>query len=166
MSEVYDKLIEDYPNLFSDPSDENSRPLRYFECADGWERLIRTACKVIHNHVTQTEVPWFHFVQIKEKFGGLRLYAYGGDDFTRGVLSAMESLSYSTCEVCGLPGEPNGSGWVRTRCDAHNPDKIDWDSQPLGQKPDVDIARDLHIGMGRVSDERKARNIPKYEEPT
>lgn len=59
--------------------------------------------------------------QIKEKFGTLRFYYRGGDEFVDGVVSMAASMSARICEVCGAPAtlEQEG-GWVRTRCKEHN----------------------------------------------
>jgi hypothetical protein len=57
--------------------------------------------------------------QIKEKFGTLRFYYWGGDDYCRGVESMAESMSAVTCEVCGSPGKLRNGGWVQTLCDEH-----------------------------------------------
>lgn len=58
-------------------------------------------------------------VQVKEKFGGLRFYYDGGDEYISGLSSMAESMSYVTCEVCGSAGKPNSGGWIKTLCDAH-----------------------------------------------
>jgi hypothetical protein len=58
-------------------------------------------------------------VQVKEKFGGLRFYYNGGDDYIRGLASMAESMSTSTCEECGAPGKQRGRSWIYTACDAH-----------------------------------------------
>lgn len=57
--------------------------------------------------------------QIKEKFGTLRFYYLGGDDYCRGVESMAESMSAVTCEVCSSPGKLRHGGWVQTLCDEH-----------------------------------------------
>jgi len=58
--------------------------------------------------------------QIKEKFGGLRFYYSGGDDYMRGVVDMAENMSYVTCEDCGHPGKYRGNKrWFRTLCDRH-----------------------------------------------
>lgn len=60
--------------------------------------------------------------QIKEKFGGLRFYADGGDDHVHGMISFAESLSYNICENCWQKGESRAGGWVVTLCDeCHKP---------------------------------------------
>ncbi len=58
-------------------------------------------------------------MQVKEKFGTLRFYYSGGDDFVRGVAYMAESMSAVTCETCGAPGSARGGGWIRTMCDTH-----------------------------------------------
>lgn len=57
--------------------------------------------------------------QVKEKYGGLRFYYNGGDDYVSAVVDMAEVMSDRTCEVCGAPGKPNSHGWIVTRCDQH-----------------------------------------------
>jgi hypothetical protein len=54
--------------------------------------------------------------QVKEKFGTLRFYYSGGDDYISGMVTMAEAMSGTTCESCGNPGERKGGGWVRTIC--------------------------------------------------
>lgn len=58
-------------------------------------------------------------VQVKEKFGGLRFYYSGGDEYIAGLVSMAESMSDRTCEVCGSPGTHTEGGWIRTLCETH-----------------------------------------------
>jgi len=58
--------------------------------------------------------------QIKEKFGGLRFYCNGGDEFTEGLIQMAEIMAECTCEVCGKPGSARNSGWIKTLCDEHD----------------------------------------------
>lgn len=57
--------------------------------------------------------------QVKEKFGTLRFYYYGGDDYISGIESMAESMSARTCEKCGKPGKVRQGGWIQTLCDEH-----------------------------------------------
>lgn len=54
--------------------------------------------------------------QVKEKFGTLRFYYTGGDDYVSGLVSMAESMSGKTCDQCGNPAETGGRGWITTRC--------------------------------------------------
>lgn len=58
-------------------------------------------------------------IQVKEKFGTLRFYYSGGDDYISGLVRMAEAMSYNTCEVCGSPGTANKEGWISVRCDEH-----------------------------------------------
>lgn len=57
--------------------------------------------------------------QVKEKFGTLRFYYSGGDDYISGLVSMAESMSGVTCEECGNPGKQVGGGWITTLCKEH-----------------------------------------------
>ena len=57
--------------------------------------------------------------QVKEKFGELRFYYEGGDEYCSGALAMAEAISVKTCEVCGAPGIRRGKGWIRTLCNEH-----------------------------------------------
>ena len=57
--------------------------------------------------------------QVKEKFGTLRFYYTGGDEYISGLVSMAESMSGVTCEECGSPGETKGQGWLVTLCEPH-----------------------------------------------
>jgi len=59
------------------------------------------------------------FLQVKEKFGGLRIYVKGGDEYCHGLISMTESISYRFCEICGNAGCLNvghTSGWIQSVC--------------------------------------------------
>jgi len=61
-------------------------------------------------------IPQVTLDQVKEKFGTLRFYYLGGDDYISGMVSLAESLTGVTCESCGNVGERRGGGWVHTYC--------------------------------------------------
>ena len=43
--------------------------------------------------------------QIKEKFGTLRFYYHGGDEYIQGLEAMAESMTSRICEVCGCSGK-------------------------------------------------------------
>jgi hypothetical protein len=60
--------------------------------------------------------------QIKEKFGTLRFYYDGGDEFIRGLESMAASMTSRTCEECGSPGTSRSTKkqrWLLVLCDKH-----------------------------------------------
>lgn len=58
-------------------------------------------------------------IQVKEKFGSLRFYYNGGDEYIRGIVDMAEEMSFITCDKCGNAGRARGGGWYRTLCDEH-----------------------------------------------
>ncbi len=116
--ELEEKLVKKFPDLFIDKDKPPTQSLMCFgcECDNGWFTLIHNACAQIANHLKhRPECPPVRFSQIKEKFGGLRLYYYGGDDFVSGVCNMAEHMSYHICEVTGETGQLCTTGrWLRT----------------------------------------------------
>lgn len=91
-----------------------------FECQDGWFALIYAACELIQRHTDNIDSAQVVAVQVKEKFGGLRFYYRGGDDYVAVVIDLLERLSESICELCGAPGRiRERNGWLSARCQVH-----------------------------------------------
>ena len=130
--ELENQLFEKYPEFFSnkDLGPNNSCMAFGIECGNGWYDLISSICLGVKTHKeniatrkkynpeNDEEIIDFKFDQIKEKFGGLRAYYSGGNDYIRGLVTMAETMSYKICEVCGNKGKPNKSGWISTLCDA------------------------------------------------
>ena len=71
-------------------------------------------------------IPQVTLDQVKEKFGTLRFYYTGGDEYISGMVTMAEAMSGVTCEECGDPGERRGGGWIYTACDLHTkPEHLD-----------------------------------------
>ena len=136
MKDELDKqLCEKYPKIFKNRRGSMQETCMHwgFEHGDGWYDIIDSLCAAIQSHVnslryqhrdmSQEDFDAEHQVvaaQVKEKFGGLRFYVDGGDDWIYGAISMAEAMSYRTCEVCGAHGETRGVGWIRTTCDEHS----------------------------------------------
>jgi hypothetical protein len=113
--EVFSKRMQEkFPEMFSG---------KYggFAVGPGWWPMLETLCGVIQNHINQSKgaCPQVVVEQVKEKFGTLRFYYQGGDDFISGAVWLAESMSGQMCEDCGAPGHSTGGGWVKTLCDFH-----------------------------------------------
>jgi hypothetical protein len=138
-AELQQKLYEKYPDLFSnkDKGIQNSCMAWGCECGNGWYEIISSVCWMIKHHEDNKrwrkeylekneperlseEQEYFpvKFDQVKEKYGGLRLYFSGGDEYVEGLVSMAEAMSYKICEVCGNKGQPNKGGWITTLCES------------------------------------------------
>lgn len=114
--ELEKSLVEEFPSLFSDCGKSPQETCMAWGCehSDGWFHIIRGLCLCIDRHVKRKNID-FKFAQIKEKFGTLRVYSYGADDYIHGVVRMAEEMSAVTCEVTGLPGQMCRKGfWYRT----------------------------------------------------
>jgi hypothetical protein len=106
------------------------------EVGNGWYELLSSVCWRIFQHEkniservrvrTENDKPndksdleYFpvKFDQVKEKYGGLRIYFSGGDNYVDGLVGMAEEYSYKVCEVCGNAGKPNKGGWITTLCE-------------------------------------------------
>lgn len=119
--ELDDALCAKYPKIFADrhKSMQETCMCWGFECGDGWYDLIDNLCSLIQNYVDWSKCEQVVAEQVKEKFGGLRFYYRGGDDYIAGAVAMADSLSFTICDVCGNEGTANEDGWIATRCEAH-----------------------------------------------
>ena len=112
--ELEQKLKETYPQLVG--------RLPYFECSNGWYNILNNMCFRIQQSIDKRskdnpELLEFRFVQIKEKFGGLRAYTQGYDEYANAIIDMAESMAAVTCETCGSPGKTRNTGWYAVRCE-------------------------------------------------
>lgn len=124
---LQNKLFDAYPSLFSNKDKTYMRSCMAWgiECGDGWYEILDGLCNLILQHEQQMDLDQYYpvkFDQVKEKYGGLRVYFSGGDDYIEGLVDMTESISYKTCEVCGNAGKSNKEGWISTLCDTHRKD--------------------------------------------
>ena len=74
--------------------------------------------------LASVDIGWHELViividQVKEKYGGLRIYSSPmHEEFDKFILG-LETESYKICETCGEIGALRGGGWYKTLCDAH-----------------------------------------------
>jgi hypothetical protein len=115
--ELEEKLYEDFPSLFANREQAGSCMVYGCEHGDGWHGIIRSACRAISFHEANASRSDFRFSQVKEKWGILRIYHSGGDEFCAGVIAMAEAVSSVTCERRGNPGKSTGGGWISTLCE-------------------------------------------------
>jgi len=107
-------LSENYPRIFEERSLTvyQSCMGRGFECGNGWFPLIDLLCFNIQTYIdnhnkycpNDARIPQVVFRQVKQKFGGLRIYHRGGDEYCNGLIHMANAISYSFCEICGIGG--------------------------------------------------------------
>lgn len=80
------------------------------DCGPGWQNILEPVLECCEKYGIE-------IVQIKQKFGGLRVYIEGGNSEIERLIRNAETLSFTICEQCGAPGKLGGRGWVRVRCE-------------------------------------------------
>lgn len=104
------EIIDTFPELFPET--------KQLECGPGWNQIVYDMCKEIQR-VANEKKSHIYVLQIKEKFGGLRVYLSSYFDEIDEIIDRAEELAYVTCEICGGPGKTYNDGWFETLCEEH-----------------------------------------------
>lgn len=80
----------------------------------GWSSLIDEVFDYMEKNPSPTKV-----IQVKEKFGGLRVYTDVVHEGLDEVIRNVGYKSFKICEDCGKPGALREGSWYRTLCDTH-----------------------------------------------
>lgn len=80
----------------------------------GWATLVNTIFDKV-----QTYTPGIIISQVKEKYGGLRVYCESYNEEFNMFLIEVEKASFFVCEKCGATGKLRGGSWYQTLCDEH-----------------------------------------------
>jgi hypothetical protein len=119
--ELQEKLFKDFPGIFQGVYQKGSLMNFGIMTGDGWFDLIYKLCQdidtVLKTNPNMQEINDFHFMEVKEKFGELRVYASGiRDSRISELISEAELASGTICEHCGRPGKINSGGWLSCMC--------------------------------------------------
>jgi hypothetical protein len=129
MDQLLDQtLCDHYPHLYQGRRGDPKTTLMCwgFACSNGWYPLLDSV-----SHLITERCPEVVAQQVKEKFGSLRFYYVGGDDYCDGVARMAGTLSGELCEICGNPGQLGRiGGWFQCRCDEHAQEKYANDFEP------------------------------------
>ena len=91
----------------------------YTQVGKGWHKIL---VKLFSDISELDEIPEdFEIVQIKEKFGGLRVYVTVGTDEIYDLIAVAELEAENTCESCGTKNDtvrnaPHNGFWLKTYC--------------------------------------------------
>lgn len=123
-----EEIFKKYSKLFGKKRGDDARrwPIFYgFEHDDGWLCIVEELCEMIQFHTdrkraSDPKFPQPEILQCKEKFGTLRFYISGGDDYINGLIAFAEKSSARTCERCGGIGKSQKGAWIKVLCDPCN----------------------------------------------
>lgn len=115
--------------MADDPAPPDARPVqipaRIHAVGPGWRGLLKRLHEQIH-----AVFPGYRLLDLKEKFGGLRVYVEGlpgSGEALRSLIARAEEEAERTCEFCGAPGRIRTrddwlGGWRKCVCDACHSD--------------------------------------------
>jgi hypothetical protein len=121
--EIEQRLIERWPTWFYTRGDVRYTAMsRGFCNDDGWFEILWRLFGDLEPLVAELEatggVP-FEVLQVKEKFGGLRVHVNHTSDAIRRRIETAADESFRSCEICGQPVELRDGSWIKTLCDQH-----------------------------------------------
>jgi hypothetical protein len=117
---MFEEFKQKFPALFE--------KLDYMNLPEGWKDLVNDLCMDIIKCETLYQIPQYEpvvFSQVKEKYGGLRVYYEGGfinDEPVYPILYTIrkyENMSLKTCSICGTKDNSKLQairGWILTCC--------------------------------------------------
>jgi len=121
--ELEQKLVERWPRWFNTGGDIRHTAMPHgFTNDDGWFDILWRLCEDLEPLVAafeQASGSQFEVLQVKEKFGGLRVYVNDANDAIRLRIETAVHESFHTCELCGRAGELREDSWIKTLCDEH-----------------------------------------------
>jgi len=110
-TDKYPKLFKHHRNVHGEREVRSVPPIWFgMECGDGWYTILAEAFEKL----SKLDVTLF---QVKEKFGGLRIYLDDHNKEADKIIDEAEEKAWKTCEHCGAPGKQRVGGWILTLCD-------------------------------------------------
>lgn len=102
-------------------TNESSNDDRWYHgCGIGWKSLIDPILEYIqsYNEKCCNDEDKIEVLQIKEKFGGLRIYTDKTTEELEEMMNKAELESFKTCEICGTKENVGQimTGWIKTCC--------------------------------------------------
>lgn len=127
-----EELAKKYPNLYVDMFGDSRKTLLTWgiDVGEGWFKLIEDLSAELEPLVTEIKKSgnknYPRPIQIKEKFGSLCYYMSSITEKINKIINKYIRKSYSTCEICGEPGENRiGLPWIKTLCEKHFIDELE-----------------------------------------
>lgn len=87
------------------------------EVPEGWLDLVDTMCEEIRDVINPDSLD-YEIIQIKEKYGQLRVYDFGGNEETEKIIDKYEKKSFGVCCRCGKPATKISRGYICPWCDS------------------------------------------------
>jgi hypothetical protein len=103
-------MMEHLMKSYKDPYYSEEEAVQ--QVGKGWEQLVRRV------YSAKANIP-IGIIQVKEKWGGLRIYTEHMHEVLDKIIQDAERESFTVCEDCGNPATLRKKGyWFKTLCKA------------------------------------------------
>lgn len=94
----------------------------------GWRKAFGIQlCKEIKSALKRSNCKIFVITDVKEKFGSIRIYFYGGTKEIHDIINKYDYISFHTCIECGRIATKRSKGYILPYCDDCGKEKLDYD---------------------------------------
>lgn len=110
-----ENLFNKYPKIFN----QNYKyKINWYSIPNTWIELVDNLCETIQQYIDHNDVHQVECTTLKEKFGSLRFYYTGGDDYVSGMVWFAENLSIKLCIECkSTKNVQSTDGWISYLCE-------------------------------------------------
>lgn len=135
------ELVEKYPFF---KLDDDYKYTMLDDMPKGWRKAFGDKfCEELLDAVKKADLlDDFKIIQIKEKFGALRVYSNKYTDEIFDLFNKYETLSETICIECGKPATKITLGWISPYCDNCIPKNSD------GTEVDNKLIKDFNTMIG------------------
>ena len=92
--------------------------LMHMEIPKGWYKVFFQMCDDIKPILEKEgKLEEFYFIQVKEKFNGLRCYSAGASEEVHKILDKYEYMASYICTNCGKPATIETTHYIASFCD-------------------------------------------------
>lgn len=89
-----------------------------YEIPEGWHKLFLQMCEEILPILEENKFKEkYRFIQVKEKYGALRVYDCGAPFGVHEIIGKYEHISRYVCHKCGKPANFISNGYILPYCD-------------------------------------------------
>lgn len=103
---------------------------------DGWRDIFIDMCREInieYNRLTNEQKEMFQIVEVKEKYGTLRVYCHSYTREIDNIIDKYTRLSEKVCINCGKPAKWYTTGWITPVCDGCKNERPNLNYEPINE---------------------------------
>lgn len=159
------QLINKYPylqvrNVWTGDIIDTHEIAGEYSLPEGWFRLFLLTCNEIYPILCQHNfLHEFYFLDIKEKYGTMRIYTSGAPEQVLNIIDLNSAFSEYVCQRCGSRATLQTTDWIASYCD-HCSETIHDKKVPLKEPSCYSVIR-FSKEQGQVSESRTYKHLKR-----